>query len=104
MGRWSVRKISMKKLLFLLGLLFVSSTWTTAQTPVYYQGGGAMTWPAGGAAIPNYSGSGSWATSYNAANPIPLNFLTIPGSTTQVVTNQAGVWTGDANCTWTPGT
>jgi hypothetical protein len=38
-------------------------------------GGGSMTWPSGGAGIPNYSGSGSWGTTYNASNQIPANFI-----------------------------
>lgn len=38
-------------------------------------GGGSMTWPSGSAGIPNYSGSSSWGTTYNASNVIPGNFL-----------------------------
>lgn len=34
-----------------------------------------MTWPAGGAGIPNYSGTSSWGTSYSATNTIPANFI-----------------------------
>lgn len=37
--------------------------------------GGSMTWPAGGAGIPNYNGLSAWGTSYSATNPIPANFL-----------------------------
>ena len=40
--------------------------------------GGSMTWPGGGAGIPNYSGSSTWSTSYSATNPIPANFITNP--------------------------
>lgn len=47
------------------------------QTPA-----GSMTWPAGAAGIPNYSGSSSWGTTYNASNLIPSNFL--PLATTSV--------------------
>ena len=37
--------------------------------------GGGMVWPAGGAGIPNYSGSSTWGTSYSASNTIPANFI-----------------------------
>jgi hypothetical protein len=37
--------------------------------------GGGMTWPAGGAGIPNYNGSSAWGTSYSASNTIPANFI-----------------------------
>jgi hypothetical protein len=40
-----------------------------------YSGGGSMTWPAGGAGVPNYNGSSAWGTSYNASNPFPANFI-----------------------------
>ena len=35
---------------------------------------GSMTWPSGGAGIPNYSGSSSWGTTYSAINKIPVGF------------------------------
>lgn len=38
-------------------------------------GSGSMTWPVGGAGIPNYTGSDAWGSSYNSSNPIPANFL-----------------------------
>ena len=38
---------------------------------------GSMTWPAGGAGIPNYNGSSAWGTSYNSSNQIPANFLNL---------------------------
>lgn len=34
-----------------------------------------MTWPAGGAGIPNYNGSSAWGTSYSASNKIPASFV-----------------------------
>jgi hypothetical protein len=37
--------------------------------------GGSMTWPSGGAGIPNYSGSSSWGTSYSTSNQIPADFI-----------------------------
>jgi hypothetical protein len=37
--------------------------------------GSGMVWPAGGAGIPNYSGSSTWNTTYNASNTIPANFI-----------------------------
>jgi hypothetical protein len=40
-----------------------------------YSGGSGMTWPSGGAGIPNYSGSSTWGSSYNASNTIPANFI-----------------------------
>ena len=42
---------------------------------VSVSGGSSMTWPSGGAGIPNYNGSSAWGTSYSASNPIPFNFL-----------------------------
>jgi hypothetical protein len=38
-------------------------------------GGGGMTWPIGGAGIPNYSGSNSWGTSYSDTNLIPDSYV-----------------------------
>jgi hypothetical protein len=43
--------------------------------------GGSMTWPSGGAGIPNYGGSLSWGTSYSASSKIPANFLTLGAPT-----------------------
>ena len=46
-------------------------------------GGGSMTWPSGGAGIPNYNGSSAWGTSYSAGNQIPASFIpTLNQSTT----------------------
>lgn len=45
-------------------------------------GSGSMTWPTGGAGIPNYGGSSAWGTSYNASNPIPANFISILNQST----------------------
>jgi len=43
--------------------------------------GGSMTWPAGGAGIPNYNGSSAWGTSYSSGSTIPANFIaTIPNT------------------------
>src|SRR5208283_906842 len=39
-----------------------TGTWTATG------GSGSMTWPAGGAGIPNYNGSSAWDTSYSATN------------------------------------
>ena len=39
--------------------------------------GSGMVWPAGGAGIPNYSGSSTWNTSYSASNTIPANFISV---------------------------
>lgn len=44
--------------------------------------GGSMTWPSGGAGVPNYSGSSSWGTSYSASNPFPATFIPLPTTTT----------------------
>jgi hypothetical protein len=68
--------------------------------------GGSMTWPAGGAGIPNYNGSNAWGTSYSASNLIPANFLPTGTSSTQgaLLLGAAGganVYLGftPANCT-----
>lgn len=46
-------------------------------------GSGSMTWPFGGAGIPNYNGASGWGTTYDSANTIPANFLSgLPGSPT----------------------
>lgn len=50
--------------------------------------GGGMTWPTGAAGIPNYSGSSSWGTTYNASSTIPANFIsTLNQSTTGTAAN-----------------
>ena len=44
-------------------------------TTVGCSGGSVMTWPSGGAGIPNYNGSSAWGTSYSASNTIPSTFI-----------------------------
>ena len=54
-------------------------------------GTGSMTWPSGGAGIPNYSGSDSWGTSYSASNTIPADFIsTLNQNTTGTAANLSG--------------
>lgn len=53
-----------------------------------FTGGGSMTWPTGGAGIPNYNGSSAWGTSYSASNQIPASFIaTLNQSTTGTAAN-----------------
>jgi hypothetical protein len=59
-------------------LQFNSGVWGCA-TPAT---GGGMTWPSGAAGIPNYSGSSSWGTTYNASNTIPANFVSVLNQST----------------------
>lgn len=59
--------------------------------------GGSMTWPSGGAGIPNYTGSSAWGTSYSASNAIPANFLAaipLTGLATQAANTVLGNATG----------
>lgn len=63
-------------------------------------GAGGMTWPTGGAGIPNYSGSSSWGTTYSATNLIPANFLSAAGSTNYVQFNSSGTFGGSTYLTW----
>ena len=52
---------------------------------------GKAGWPAGGAGIPNYSGTSSWGTSYSASNTIPANFIsTLNQNTTGYAAGLAG--------------
>lgn len=51
------------------------STITISGGVISSTGGGSMTWPSGSAGIPNYSGSSSWGTTYNASNLIPDTFV-----------------------------
>lgn len=51
-----------------------------------------MTWPAA-AGIPNYTGSNTWGTSYNASNPIPQSF-TVPNFSFDVLANSKSGGTG----------
>lgn len=54
-------------------------------------GGGGMTWPAGGAGIPNYNGASGWGASYNAGNPIPASFIsTLNQNTSGTAGNLSG--------------
>jgi hypothetical protein len=63
--------------------------------PIY--SGGSMTWPTGGAGIPNYNGSSAWGTSYNASNTIPANFIsTLNQNTTGYAAGLAGGAVGSA--------
>lgn len=69
------------------GYFNVATLFTRVWTGFAWQnigGSSGMTWPAGGAGIPNYSGSSSWGTTYNTGNTIPANFLpaTINSNTT----------------------
>lgn len=52
---------------------------------------GGMTWPSGGAGIPNYDGASGWGTSYSASNTIPANFIpTLNQNTTGTAANLSG--------------
>jgi len=42
-------------------------------------GGGSMTYPSG-TGIPEVTSGASWGSTYNASNPIPTNFLTLPSA------------------------
>jgi hypothetical protein len=48
-------------------------------------GSGSMTWPSGGAGVPNYNGSSAYGTTYNASNQIPANFLNLTAYLTSAV-------------------
>lgn len=53
--------------------------------------GGSMTWPVGGAGIPNYNGASGWGTTYSATNTIPANFIpTLNQNTTGTAANLSG--------------
>ena len=55
-----------------------------------------MTWPAGGAGIPNYTGSSAWGTSYSASNTIPANFIsTLNQNTTGTAAGLSGSQTAN---------
>lgn len=57
-------------------------------------GGGSMTWPAGGAGVPNYGGSSTWGTSYSSSNKIPANFVTTGTSGANIpLLSTANTWT-----------
>lgn len=68
------------------GSIFANTTPSASPVCNIYVGGwgscgsgsGSMTWPAGGAGIPNYNGSSAWGTSYSASNTIPANFISNP--------------------------
>lgn len=61
--------------------------------------GGSMTWPAGGAGIPNYSGSSAWGTSYSASNQIPANFIpTLNQNTTGQANTALALAASPTNC------
>jgi hypothetical protein len=62
------------------GYIHWNGTAWVFDTPAGGGGGGSMTWPTGGAGIPNYTGSSAWGTSYNASNPIPANFVPLLNS------------------------
>ena len=65
----------------------------TLNIPQY--SGGGMTWP-GAAGIANYGGSSAWATSYNASNLIPANFIsTLNQSTTGTAAGLSGTCTAN---------
>jgi len=52
-----------------------------------YTPAAGMTWPAGGAGIPNYSGSSSWGTSYTTTGSgTVLSLSTTPTFTTSIIT------------------
>ena len=55
---------------------------------------GSMTWPLGGAGIPNYDGSSAWGTSYSAGNQIPSTFIP---TLNQNTTGTSGGLTGTPN-------
>lgn len=57
---------------------------------------GSMTWPTGSAGIPNYGGSSSWGTTYNALNTIPAAFIS---TLNQNTTGTAGGLTGCSTST-----
>jgi hypothetical protein len=63
-------------------------------------GGGSMTWPAGGAGIPNYSGASSWNTSYSAGNQIPSSFIpTLNQNTTGTAGTATALASTPTTCT-----
>ena len=68
----------MKKIIILLLLLSPSLAFGFdgyISGPIGATSGGSMTWPGGGAGVPNYGGSSAWGTSYSATNPFPYTFI-----------------------------
>jgi hypothetical protein len=61
-----------------------------------------MTWPSGGAGIPNYSGSNAWGATYNASNQIPASFISIlnQNTTGNALTATTLNTNGAANQVW----
>ncbi len=88
-------------------------TSNTLNIPVYSSGG--MTWPTGGAGIPNYSGSSSWGTSYTTSGTgTVLALITSPSFTTpslgvatatsingNIFTAGSSTYTGTVSATYT---
>lgn len=73
---------------------------TTANGACPTGGGGSMTWPAGGAGIPNYNGSSGWGTTYDTTNKIPAAFVNITPGLTQLTGDIAcGPGVGSTACT-----